>query len=119
MTILLTYMIAAYTSVRLGQMRSPLREKFWRTLQLSGCAVVGALASLPVYLDPDRDGARLGQAEWRARQLFSCGLAAASRDSGNSRIRGHDFDWSWLGNAISPAFPEPFNGLSFTPSSEV
>ena len=25
------------------------------------------------------------------------------------------FDWSWLGNAISPAFPEPFNGLSFTP----
>ena len=25
------------------------------------------------------------------------------------------FDWSWLGNAISPAYPAPFNGLSFTP----
>ncbi len=23
-------------------------------------------------------------------------------------------DWSWLGNAIDPAYPLPFNGLSFT-----
>ena len=25
------------------------------------------------------------------------------------------FDWSWLGNAIDPKYPLPFNGLSFTP----
>ena len=31
MTVLLTYMIAAYTLIRVGRMRSPLKEKFWRT----------------------------------------------------------------------------------------
>ena len=62
MTILLIYMIGAYTLIRLGQMRSPRREKFWRALELFGCAGVGALASLPVYLDlfaTARDSARL------------------------------------------------------------
>ena len=116
MTILLAYLIAAYTLIRLGQMRSPLREKFWRTLQLSGCAVVGALASLPVYLDlfaTARDSARLSG----VRDSFF--LAVLPPHHGIREIAGFVatiFDWSWLGNAISPAFPEPFNGLSFTPA---
>ncbi|MGB8476863.1 MAG: hypothetical protein WCE61_22520 [Candidatus Acidiferrum sp.] len=115
MTVLLTYMIAAYTLIRLGQMRSPLREKLWRTLQLSGCAMVGALASLPVYLDliaTARDSARLSG----VRDSFF--LAVLPPHHGIREIAGFVatiFDWSWLGNAISPAFPVPFNGLSFTP----
>ena len=115
MTILLTYMIAVYTLIRLGQMRSPLREKLWRTLQLFGCAVVGALASLPVYLDlfaTARASARLGG----VRDSFF--LAVLPPHHGIREIAGFVatiFDWSWLGNAISPAFPAPFNGLSFTP----
>ncbi len=115
MTVLLTYMIGAYTLIRLGQMRPPLREKLWRALELSGCAGVGALASLPVYLDlfaTARASARLSG----VRDSFF--LAVLPPHHGIGEIAGFVatiFDWSWLGNAISPAFPEPFNGLSFTP----
>ena len=115
MTILLAYMIVPYTLLRLGQMRSPLREKFWTALKLFGCAGVGALAALPVYLDlfaMARDSARLSGVH------DSFFLAVLPPHQGIREITGFVttiFDWSWLGNAISPAFPEPFNGLSFTP----
>ncbi len=115
MTILLAYMIVAYTLIRLGQMRSPLREKFWTALELFGCAGVGALAALPVYLDlfaMAQDSARLSGVH------DSFFLAVLPPHHGIREITGFVatiFDWSWLGNAISPAFPEPFNGLSFTP----
>lgn len=115
MTILLAYMIVAYTLTRLGMMRSPLREKFWKALALFGCAGFGVLAALPVYLDlfaTARDSARLSGV---GDSFF---LASLPPHHGIREIAGFVatiFDWSWLGNAISPAFPEPFNGLSFTP----
>jgi hypothetical protein len=115
MTILFSYMLTAYSLIRLGQMQSPLSGKCRKALELAGCVGVGALASLPVYLDlfvTARDSARLSG----VRDTFFLAVLPplhGIRDLAEFLVTM--FDWSWLGNAINPAFPVPFNGLSFAP----
>ncbi|MEO7165981.1 MAG: hypothetical protein ABI016_02985 [Chthoniobacterales bacterium] len=115
MTILFVLMAGLYTLIRLAQMEASPKEKIWRALQLLGCAMAGGLAALPIYLDllaGALDSARLNGVE------DSFFLAVLPPHGGLREIVGFVatiFDWSWLGNAIAPTFPQAFNGLSFTP----
>ena len=115
MTVLFAYVIAAYTLLRLAQSGGSLKAKLARAMGLLGCAGVGVLASLPVYLDlleVARDSARI-------TGVGSEFFLAILPHQGLRQIAvfiSSIFDWSWLGNAISPDYPEPFNGLSFTPA---
>ncbi|HEY1581545.1 MAG TPA: hypothetical protein VGF73_00435 [Chthoniobacterales bacterium] len=115
MTILLGYMLAGYSLIRLGRMESALRGKCRRAVELSGCVGIGALASLPAYLDlftTARGSARLSGVP---DTFFLAVLPPLHGIRGLAGFLVTIFDWSWLGNAIGPAFPVPFNGLSFTP----
>lgn len=116
MTVLFAYIIAAYTLLRLVQFPGSLKAKLARAMGLLGSASIGALASLPVYLDlfaVARNSARLSGV---GSEFF---LAVLPPHQGIRPIAAFItsiFDWSWLGNAISPDYSEPFNGLSFTPA---
>ncbi len=115
MTILLALMVGSYTLIRLIQKEASSREKFGSAFRMLGCAVAGGLLALPVYLD------LLGMALASARLgavSDSFFLAVLPPHNGVREMAGSMatiFDWSWLGNAIAPGFPEPFNGLCFTP----
>jgi hypothetical protein len=114
-TILYGYMIAGYALIRLLQMSATSREKLRVAFALLGCAAAGALASLPVYLDllaVAKDSARLGG----LGDNFFLGILPPTYDLRElASFVATIFDWSWLGNAIRPAYPMQFNGLSFTP----
>ncbi len=115
LTILFAYMISAYALIRLLQAPCSCGEKLRMMLALVGCVIVGALASVPVYLDllfVAKDSARLNL----VRDSFFLGVLPPYRDL--RELAGFLmtlFDWSWLGNAIDPKYPAHFNGLSFTP----
>lgn len=114
-TILCLYITSAFALIRLAQMPRSRREKLQTMLALLGCAVAGALASLPVYLDllfVAKDSARLDDVS----DSFFLGVLPPYRalpDLANFVVT--IFDWSWLRNAIDPKYPLAFNGLSFTP----
>jgi hypothetical protein len=114
-TILCLYITSAFALTRLAQMPRSRREKLQTMLALLGCAVAGALASLPVYLDllfVAKDSARLGDVS----DSFFLGVLPPCRNGREmASFLITIFDWSWLGNAIDPKYPLHFNGLSFTP----
>jgi hypothetical protein len=115
MTILCLYITSAFALTRLAQVPRSRREKLQTMLALLGCAVAGALASLPVYLDllfVAKDSARLGDVS----DSFFLGVLPPCRSAREmASFLTTIFDWSWLANAIDPKYPLHFNGLSFTP----
>jgi hypothetical protein len=113
--VLCAYIIGAYGLTRLGQMPGSGREKLRTALVMLACAGAGALASLPGYLDlffVARDSARL---EGVSDSFFLGVLPPGGGWPELTSFLITIFDWSWLGNAIAPAYPKHFNGLSFTP----
>ena len=114
--ILYGYIIAGYTVVRLLQMPAGSRGKMLRIAgALLGCAAVGALASLPVYLDVWVLLQESGRASGLSDSFF-LGVTTPLREGRDlATYLVTVFDWSWLGNAIEPSFPVRFEGLSFTP----
>ncbi len=115
MTILFADMLGLYTIVRLAQDGTSLLRKCRCALALLGCALAGLAAALPVYLDLfviARDSARVTGV---ADTFFLAILPPLHSLPQLGGFITTIFDWSWLGNAIAPGFPQPFNGLSFTP----
>ena len=82
--------------MRLVQMPGTHREKLRTMLALLGCAVAGALASLPVYLDllfVAKDSARLGDVS----DSFFLGVLPPCRNGREmASFLITIFDWSWL-----------------------
>ncbi len=114
LTILFAYMIGAYALIRLLQIPRTHGDKLWTMLAMLGCAAVGVLASLPIYLDllfVAKDSARLGD----VGDSFFLGVLPPSHPREIAGFLMTLFDWSWLGNAIDPKYPTQFNGLTFTP----
>jgi hypothetical protein len=114
-TILCLYTISAFALIRVLQIPADLRTKLRVTVALLGCAAIGALASLPVYLDllsVAKNSARLNDV---SDSFFLGVLPPYRRLPELANFVVTIFDWSWLGNAIDPNYPLAFNGLSFTP----
>lgn len=114
-TILFAYLVGAYALIRFAQMSGTQREKFGMLFGLLGCAGVGVLASLPVYLDLlfiAKDSARIDHV---SDSFFLSVLPPTHNLRELASFLMTLFDWSWLGNAIDPKYPLDFNGLSFTP----
>lgn len=114
-TILCIYTISVFGFIRVAQMPADLRTKFRTAVALLGCAVIGAVACLPVYLDllsVAKNSARLNDV---SDSFFLGVLPPVHCFSDLANFVVTIFDWSWLGNAIDPNYPFIFNGLSFTP----
>jgi hypothetical protein len=114
-TVLSAYLVGAYAVTRLLQLTGTWRSKSSRLFALLGCASAGLLAALPVLLDlfsTAKDSSRLG----RLSDNFFLSVLPPAHDAHELlNFLVNLFDWSWLGNAIDPKYPLPFNGLSFTP----
>jgi len=112
--ILNAYLLGGFVFFRLRD-RAKAGGSWFRPLAfLLGCAAAGAIASLPVYLDVwalargSVRGAGLGDT------FFLNVLPPVSQPADIVSFIATVIDWSWLGNAIDPAYPLSFNGLSFT-----
>ena len=114
-TILSAYITGGCALIRLAQGAGTHREKLRTILAMLGCAAMGVVASLPVYLDllfVAKESARLGDVS----DSFFLGVLPQCRTPQEmASFLMTLFDWSWLGNALDPKYPLHFNGLSFTP----
>lgn len=109
------YLFAGFGMIRLRQVAGGFPARLRVGLALFGCASVGALAALPVYLDLwtlAQDSVRMSG----PGDGFFLGVMPAVGNLGAmASSLATIIDWSWLGNGIDPAYPIKFNGLSFTP----